>query len=216
MTDAAERRARLAAARLYLVIDAAAAPAVVPAALTGGVDVVQLRDKEATDDEIVRAGGELLALCEQHDALFFVNDRPDLAGACGAHGVHLGQDDEPIDSVTGDVLIGLSTHSPDQVDAAIASRADYFAVGPVYETPTKAGRPAVGVELVSYAASRRPDKPWFAIGGIDASNAGAVAAAGAERLVVVRAIRDAADPAAAAAELRSFVDSSERVIGQAQ
>jgi thiamine-phosphate pyrophosphorylase len=216
MSDAAERRARLAAARLYLVIDAAAAVAVVPAALAGGVDVVQLREKHASDEEIVRVGGELLAFCEEHDALFFVNDRPDLAGACGAHGVHLGQDDEPLDSVEGDVLVGLSTHSPEQVDDAIASRADYFAVGPVYETPTKAGRPAVGLELVSYAAAEHPDKPWFAIGGIDASNAAAVAGAGAERLVVVRAIRDAVDPAAAAAELRSFVDSSERVVGQAQ
>jgi thiamine-phosphate pyrophosphorylase len=216
MSDAAERRARLAAARLYLVIDAAAAPAVVPAALEGGVDIVQLREKNASDEEIVRAGGEMLALCEQYGALFFVNDRPDLAGACGAHGVHLGQDDEPIDSVRDDVLVGLSTHSPEQVDDAIRSRADYFAVGPVYETPTKAGRPAVGLDLVSYAARAEPGKPWFAIGGIDASNAGDVAAAGAERLVVVRAIRDATDPAATAATLRSFVDSSERVVGQAQ
>jgi thiamine-phosphate pyrophosphorylase len=216
MADAAERRARLAAARLYLVIDAAAAPAVVPAALEGGVDLVQLREKHASDEEVVRVGGELLALCEQHDALFFVNDRPDLAEACGAHGVHLGQDDAPVESVRDDILVGLSTHSPEQVDDAIRSRADYFAVGPVHETPTKAGRPAVGVELVSYAAGQRPAKPWFAIGGIDASNARSVVSAGAERLVVVRAIRDAADPAAAAAELRSFVDSPERMVGQAQ
>jgi thiamine-phosphate pyrophosphorylase len=219
MSDAAERRARLAAARLYLVIDAAAAVAVVPAALEGGVDVVQLREKHASDEEIVRVGGELLAFCEEHDALFFVNDRPDLAGACGAHGVHVGQDDEPVESVRATVgehtLIGLSTHTPEQVDAAERSSADYVAVGPVYETPTKAGRPAVGGELVEYAA-RNASKPWFAIGGIDASNAGAVAAAGAERLVVVRAIRDATDPAAAAAELRRFVDSPERAIGQAQ
>jgi thiamine-phosphate pyrophosphorylase len=213
MADAAELRARLAAARLYLVIDAAAAPAVVPPALEAGVDIVQLREKNAPDEEIVRAGGEVLALCEQHGALFFVNDRPDLAGACGAHGVHLGQDDEPIDSVPANVLVGLSTHSPEQVDQAIRSRADYFAVGPVYETPTKAGRPAVGLELVEYAASRGIDKPWFAIGGIDTSNAGAVVAAGAQRLVVVRAIRNADDPGAAAAELRSHV---EQVVGQAQ
>ncbi len=219
MADAAERRDRLAAARLYLVIDAAAAPSVVPAALEGGVDLVQLRDKHASDDEIVHVGGELLALCEQHDALFLVNDRPDLAGACGAHGVHVGQDDEPVDAVREIVgeqtLIGLSTHSREQVDAAGRSACDYFAVGPVYETPTKAGRPAVGTELVSYAAAHA-GKPWFAIGGIEAGNAGAVVGAGAERLVVVRAIRDAADPAAAAAELRSFVDASERVVGQAQ
>jgi thiamine-phosphate pyrophosphorylase len=113
-------------------------------------------------------------------------------------------------------LIGVSTHSPEQLGAAERSSADYFAVGPVYETPTKAGRPAVGLELVRYAARSSASKPWFAIGGIDASNAGVVAAAGAERIVVVRAIRDARDPAAAAAELRSFVDASERVVGQAQ
>jgi thiamine-phosphate pyrophosphorylase len=215
MADAAERRARLAAARLYLVIDAPAAPAVVPAALEGGVDVVQLRDKHASDDEIVRAGRDLLALCERHDALFFVNDRPDLAAACGAHGVHVGQDDAPVESVAGDLLVGLSTHDPRQVDAAIRSRADYFAVGPVHETPTKAGRPPVGLALVEYAASQDPPKPWFAIGGIDASNAAAVVAAGAERLVVVRAIRDADDPRGAAARLRAAVES-ERVVGQAQ
>ena len=219
MADVAERRDRLAAARLYLVIDAAAAAAVVPAALEGGVDVVQLREKHASDEEIVRVGGELLALCEEHGALFFVNDRPDLAGACGAHGVHVGQDDEPVESVRATVgdgtLIGLSTHSPAQVDAAMRSSADYFAVGPVYETPTKTGRPAVGTELVEHAA-RSATKPWFAIGGIDASNARTVVDAGAERLVVVRAIRDAADPRAAAATLRAFVDASERVVGQAQ
>src|SRR3954452_1830454 len=178
MADVAERRDRLAPARLYLVIDAAAAPAVVPPALEAGVDVVQLREKHASDDEIVRAGGELLALCEQHDALFFVNDRPDLAGACGAHGVHVGQDDEPVESVRETVgphaIVGVSTHSPDQIDAAERSSADYFAVGPVWETPTKPGRPAVGLELVRHAAARDPAKPWFAIGAIDAARAPAV------------------------------------------
>jgi thiamine-phosphate pyrophosphorylase len=215
MADAAERRPRLAASRLYLVIDAAAAPAVVPAVLDGGVDVVQLRDKAAPDEEIVRVGRELRAICERRGALFFVNDRPDLAAASGAHGVHVGQDDAPVGSIPVDLLVGLSTHTPDQVDAAIASRADYFAVGPVHETPTKAGRPAVGLGLVQYAASRRTGKPWFAIGGIDASNAAEVARAGAERLVVVRAIRDAADPRAAAEALRAALDS-ERMVGQAQ
>jgi thiamine-phosphate pyrophosphorylase len=215
MSDAAERRARLAAARLYLVIDTPMAASVVPAALDGGVDVVQLRDKHAADDDIVRAGRDLLEACERHDALFFVNDRPDLAFACGAHGVHLGQDDDPIESVEGDLLVGLSTHSPDQVDEAMGSRADYFAVGPVYETPTKAGRPAVGLELVEYAARRRPEQPWFAIGGIDTANVGAVCGAGAERIVVVRAFRDADDPRAVATTLRSQLES-ERMVGQAQ
>ena len=215
MTDAAERRARLAAARLYLVVDAAAAASVVPAALAGGVDIVQLRDKEAADEEIVHAGRELLDVCERHGALFFVNDRPDLALECGAHGVHLGQDDQPVESASPDLLVGQSTHSPDQVDAALRSRADYFAVGPVHETPTKAGRPAVGLELVRYAAAHAGTRPWFAIGGIDISNAAAVAAVGAERLVVVRAIRNAPDPRAAAQALRAVVEM-ERMVGQAQ
>jgi thiamine-phosphate pyrophosphorylase len=197
---------RLRQARLYLVIDAEAAELVVPAALEGGVDVVQLREKSASDDEVVAAGRRLRSLCEEHDALFIVNDRPDLAVACGADGVHVGQDDMPLHearAIVGDGgIVGVSTHSPEQVDAAIASDADYFAVGPVHATPTKPGRPAVGLELVRYAASLGTAKPWFAIGGIDASNVADVAGAGATRVVVVRAIRDADDPRAAAAALR--------------
>jgi thiamine-phosphate pyrophosphorylase len=218
MTDAAEPRARLAAARLYLVIDATAATRVVPAALEGGVDVVQLREKHASDDEILRVGGEVLAWCEEHGALFIVNDRPDLAGACGAHGVHVGQDDQPLDSVRSIVgeqtLVGVSTHSPAQVDAAEASTADYLGVGPVYETPTKEGRPAVGLDLVRYAAGNAR-KPWFAIGGIDAERAPLVVGAGASRVAVVRAIRDAGDPRAVAESLRAVAEQ-EPLVGQAQ
>src|SRR3954471_16676184 len=187
MLSADERRARLEAARLYLVIDAAAAPAVVPAALEGGVDLVQLREKNLGDDEIVEAAGEILVHCEEHDALFILNDRPDLAGMCGAHGVHVGQDDEPVESVRATVgegtIVGVSTHSPEQIEAAERSSADYFAVGPVWGTPTKAGRPAVGLDLVRPAAAREPSKPWFAIGGIDAQRAIEVAEAGARRVV---------------------------------
>jgi thiamine-phosphate pyrophosphorylase len=219
MLDADERRARLEAARLYLVIDAAAAPAVVPEALAGGVDLVQLREKHLPDDEIVAVGAELLVMCEEHDALFILNDRPDLAGMCGAHGVHVGQDDEPVESVretVGDgTIVGVSTHSPRQIEAAEASSADYFAVGPVWETPTKAGRPAVGLELVTHAAAREPSKPWFAIGGIDASRARAVVEAGARRIVVVRAIARADDPRAMARALREALER-EPVGGQAQ
>src|SRR3954447_6662156 len=182
MSTRPDRRGRLATARLYLVIDAAAAPAVVPAALEGGVDVVQLREKDASDAEIVEAAGEVLALCEQHQALFILNDRPDLVGACGAHGVHVGQDDEPVDAVRETVgphaIVRVSTHSPDQIGAAERSSADYFAVGPVWQTPTKPGRPAVGLELVEHAAAREPAKPWFAIGGIDPTNIRHVADAG--------------------------------------
>jgi thiamine-phosphate pyrophosphorylase len=201
-----ERRARLRAARLYLVIEAAAARDVVPAALRGGVDVVQLREKDAPDDEVVAAGRALRTVCDEHGALLVVNDRPDLALACGADGVHVGQDDETVSRVRevvgAELVIGLSTHSPSQVAAAErAPEVDYLGVGPVYETATKPGVEPVGLELVRHAAAHA-QKPWFAIGGIDADRVPAVAEAGAERVAVVRAIRNAADPQRAAAALR--------------
>jgi thiamine-phosphate pyrophosphorylase len=213
-----DRRARLRAARLYLVIEAAPAREVVPAALAGGVDVVQLRDKHATDADLVTAGLGLRGLCDEHGALLVVNDRPDLARECGADGVHVGQDDEPVDSVRRvvgpDLVIGLSTHSPEQVAAAELSEADYLGVGPVYATATKPAVEPVGLDLVAHAAAHAT-KPWFAIGGIDAERAAEVVAAGATRIAVVRAIRDAADPRAAAAALREAIDR-ERVGGAAQ
>ncbi|MEA2437414.1 MAG: thiamine-phosphate pyrophosphorylase, partial [Thermoleophilaceae bacterium] len=167
-----ERRARLRAARLYLVIEAAAARDVVPAALRGGVDVVQLREKDAPDDEVVAAGRALRIVCDEHGALLVVNDRPDLALACEADGVHVGQDDETVSRVRevfgAELVIGLSTHSPSQVAAAErAPEVDYLGVGPVYETATKPGVEPVGLELVRHAAAHA-QKPWFAIGGIDA------------------------------------------------
>ena len=211
MSNGERRRERLRRAHLYLVIDAEVgghpSDAIVEAALRGGVDLVQLREKERPDEEIVAAGRRLRALCDEHDALLVVNDRPDLALACGADAVHVGQDDEAIASVrarVGDeLLIGVSTHSPEQVAAALDSDVDYFAVGPVHATPTKPGRPAVGLELVRHAASVAGERPFFAIGGIDTSNVADVAAAGAERVAVVRALRDADDPRAVAAELRA-------------
>src|SRR3954447_1571672 len=194
-----ERKTRLESARLYLVIEAGAARSVVPEALAGGVDIVQLRDKDAADDQVVAAGRWLRGVCDTAGALLIVNDRADLALACDADGVHLGQDDEPVESVRETVgtemLIGLSTHSPEQIDAA--EGADYLGVGPVFETATKPGLEPVGVELVRYA-SEHATVPWFAIGGIDAERA---AELGAERIAVVRAIRDAADPRAAAEAL---------------
>ena len=199
-------RGRLARARLYLVLEAAA-EAVVEPALRGGVDMVQLRDKEASDDALLAAAERFRALCSRHDALFWLNDRPDLVAATDADGVHVGQDDLPVEEVRSivgpDVLIGLSTHSEVQFDAALGSDADQLSVGPVWETPTKAGRPAAGLDYVRHAASRGGDAAWFAIGGIDAGNVGEVVAAGARRIVVVRAIRDAPDPERAAAELRA-------------
>ena len=207
--DAAER---LRHASLYLILEAAATDVVAPA-LDGGVDIVQLRDKHAADEELVAAGRALSELCHARGALFVMNDRADLALECGADGVHVGQDDAAVELVREQardrLIVGVSTHSPEQVAAAEESDADYFAVGPVHATPTKPGRPAVGLELVRHAAGHAT-KPWFAIGGIDASNAQAVVDAGARRLAVVRAIRDADDPHAAAGELRATIGAGVR------
>jgi thiamine-phosphate pyrophosphorylase len=207
------RRERLQAARLYLAVEAAAVDAA-RLGLEGGVDMVQLRDKEAGDDEILRAAADLRRACDEHGALFWLNDRPDLAVAAGADGVHLGQHDMPLaearEQVGPDLLIGLSTHTPEQFDAALDSEADEISVGPILETPTKPGRPAAGLDYVRYAAAQGGSKVWFAIGGIDLDNVGDVLAAGAERIVVVRAVRDAADPRAAAAALRAALDEAAR------
>jgi len=201
-------RERLRRARLYLVVEAAAEPVLGPA-LRGGVDMVQLRDKDAGDEELLRAAARFRAICADHGALFWLNDRPDLAVEAGADGVHVGQDDTPVAevrSVVGpDLLIGLSTHTPEQFDAALGSGADQLSVGPVWETPTKAGRPAAGLDYVRYAAARGGEVPWFAIGGIDLDNVGEVVGAGARRVVVVRAIRDADEPERAARVLHQVL-----------
>jgi thiamine-phosphate pyrophosphorylase len=207
------RDAVLEDARLYFVTGIVA-ERTLAAALEGGVDVVQLREKDAPDDEIVRAGRLFRRLTREAGALFFVNDSPELALRCEADGVHVGQDDLPVAQVrelVGDrLLVGLSTHSPEQIRAAAA--VDYVGVGPVYATPTKAGREPVGLKLVREAASSAT-VPWFAIGGIDEGNVDEVVAAGAERIAVVRAIRDAADPAATARELRRRLPPRRRPSG---
>ncbi|ORV88418.1 thiamine-phosphate diphosphorylase [Mycobacterium interjectum] len=211
---------RLAAARLYLCTDARRElgdlAEFADAALAGGVDIVQLRDKGSPGelqfgplearDEI--AACEILAdAARRHGALFAVNDRADIARASGADVLHLGQRDLPLgvarEIVGPDTVIGLSSHDPEQAAAAAASGADYFCVGPCWPTPTKPGRPAPGLALVRAAAALATDKPWFAIGGIDAERLPDVLAAGARRVVVVRAITAAADPRAAAERLRS-------------
>jgi thiamine-phosphate pyrophosphorylase len=196
-------------ARLYFVVEADASDQLLAAALEGGCDLLQLRDHEAGDDELLAAADRFRDACDAHGALFVVNDRPEIALQAGADGIHVGQDDLPVDAVRrlvgADVLIGLSTHSPEQFDAGLASDADYLSVGPVWETPTKAGRAAAGLDYVRYAAANAT-KPWFAIGGIDESNIGEVVAAGATRAVVVRAIRDAEDPRAVASALKSQLD----------
>jgi thiamine-phosphate pyrophosphorylase len=207
-----DRRARLGRARLYFVTDLRPGlDALLGAALAGGVDMVQLRDKAAADAELLHAAARARELCDEHGALLWLNDRPDLAIAAGADGVHMGQDDLPVaevrQTVGPELLIGLSTHSPEQLDAALASGADQLSVGPVWETPTKQGRAATGLDYVHYAARRAGEgRPWFAIGGIDTHNVHEVVAAGAERIVVLRAIRDAADPRAAAATLRAALE----------
>jgi thiamine-phosphate pyrophosphorylase len=206
------RRTRLKRARLYLVCDADAA-GLVPRALCGGVDIVQLRAKNRSDDEIVAAGRRYARHCAEHDALLIVNDRPDLVDAIGADGVHVGQDDSPVaqarEEVGAERLVGLSTHTPAQVDASNHADVDYIGVGPVHETPTKPGRPAVGLALVRYAA-RHAGHPFFAIGGINLANANVVAAAGARRIAVVRALTRVQEPEAMARALRRSIEASYR------
>jgi thiamine-phosphate pyrophosphorylase len=208
-----ERRARLREARLYFVCGADGdgrgdLRAFLDASLRGGVDVVQLREKDPlfTDEALLDAARTFRAAADAHGALFVLNDRPDLATAAQADGVHVGQDDMPVAEaralVGDDVLLGRSTHTPEQVDDAAVADVDYFAVGPVHATPTKPGRPAVGLELVRRAASAPRALPWFAIGGIDPSNVGDVVAAGATRIVVVRALTESDDPEATARALR--------------
>ena len=196
------RRHRLQAAHLYLVCDDRP-DEFLEAALSGGVDVVQLRIKDGSDDAVLGAAERFSRVCERHGALFILNDRPDLVHAAGADGVHVGQDDMPAvkaRAIVGEEhLVGLSTHSPAQVDAAVG--VDYIGVGPVYETPTKPGRPAVGTALVRYAASHA-GAPFFAIGGVTAENVVDVCEAGATRIAVVRALTDARDPELAARRLR--------------
>jgi len=239
----ADRRARLAAARLYLVCDGAPGgrglAEVLPAAIRGGVDVVQLREKELSDTDLIARARIAKALCEEAGALFVVNDRPDIALQVDADGVHVGQQDMPVAEVrelVGDeMLIGLSTHRPAEIDAAGAAgpsgavpggsppqgrasagpdaagspsgRPDYIGVGPIHETPTKPGRQAVGLRLVRYAAAHAT-MPFFAIGGLDAGNVGEVLEAGAGRVCVLRAIARAEDPEWAARELRSQIDAA--------
>jgi thiamine-phosphate pyrophosphorylase len=208
------RRALIAEAHLYFVCEARPRgedPAeLLDAALRGGAEIVQLRDKELGDDELIAAAAPFRRVAGEHGALFILNDRPELVAACGADGIHVGQDDSPVAEARRlagpGAVVGLSTHSPPEFDAAVEAggedRPDQISVGPVFETPTKAGRAATGLDLIRHAAGRS-QAPWFAIGGIDRSTVAEVAGAGASRAVVVRAIRDADDPERAARELRS-------------
>ncbi len=211
------RRERLAAAALYVVTDARAARGdlaeFLDAILEAGTDIVQLREKDAEAGDIMRWADAFRNAAERHGALFVLNDRPDVALAVGADGVHLGQNDLPASiarRILGpDGIIGLSTNRPQEWDQA-PPEADYLCAGPVWATPTKEGRPAAGLEYVRYAADSGERRPWFAIGGIDESNVDEVVAAGATRIVVLRAVGNAPDPAAAARTLREHLPEGGR------
>jgi thiamine-phosphate pyrophosphorylase len=201
--------------RLYLVAPARlrAGPLAdcVPDLAAAGVDIVQLREKEMEAGDVLRAGEPVRDACRAAGIPFIVNDRPDVALALGADGVHLGQNDLPAPvarRILGDgAIVGRSTHAREEIDEAMASSMplDYIAVGPVTETPTKPGRVGTGLGLVTYA-SERLDLPWFVTGGMSPETLPAAMDAGARRIVVVRALVEAADPVAVAAELRRLLD----------
>ncbi|MER5895634.1 thiamine phosphate synthase [Streptomyces sp. NPDC001876] len=210
-------RSLLADARLYLCTDARRRqgdlPAFLDAVLSSGVDIVQLRDKGMEAAEELEHLAVFADACKRHGKLLAVNDRADVAHAIGSDVLHLGQGDLPVPAaravIGAEAVIGRSTHAESEVDAAVAETGvDYFCTGPCWPTPTKPGRYAPGLGLVRYAASLDQPRPWFAIGGIDAGNLDEVLDAGARRVVVVRAITEAADPAAATAALAARIRAS--------
>jgi len=213
--DGTHRRAKLARSRLYLVLEAQPhgrdPSALLDAALRGGVDIVQLRDKQLPDDELVRAAEPFRRLCDAHGALFVLNDRPDLVERCGADGVHVGRGDTPLADarrvVGADRIVGLSATTPEE----LAGDPDYFGVGAIYGTPTKPESDAGGLALVR-AARDTLRIPWFAIGGIDAETIADVAGSGAYGVAIVRAVRDANNPEGAARELRAQLTASRAVV----
>ncbi|MEV4232551.1 thiamine phosphate synthase [Streptomyces bobili] len=202
-------RSQLADARLYLCTDARRRqgdlPEFLDAVLAGGVEIVQLRDKGMEAAEELEHLEVFADACARHGRLLAVNDRADVAHAADAAVLHLGQGDLPVPAARAllgaGVLIGRSTHSEAEADAAaVQEGVDYFCTGPCWPTPTKPGRPAPGLGLVRHTAATGTERPWFAIGGIDLGNLDEVLQAGARRVVVVRAITEADDPGAAAAE----------------
>jgi thiamine-phosphate pyrophosphorylase len=200
------RRAALRRARLYVCTpDRPDLAGFVSAVCSAGVDVVQLRDKQLPDRALLDRAALAREAAHAAGALFVLNDRPDLAVACGADGVHVGQDDVPAAVarriVGPDALVGLSTHAPEELAASAGEPVDYISVGPVEPTPTKPGRPGTGLEYVRLAAERSPH-PFFVTGGVSPATLPRIAAAGATRFVVVRALTEAHDPAAVARELR--------------
>jgi thiamine-phosphate pyrophosphorylase len=213
------RRQRLEWARLYFVCDARphgeGAEPLLRAALTGGAGMIELRDRESPRGVVERSGQTFRRLADTYSAPFIVNDDPRLAAELRADGVHVGQEDispaEAREILGEEAIIGLSTHSREQIEAASEHPVDYISVGPIWETPTKEGRPGTGLELIREAATAAT-VPWFAIGGIDPGNVAEVVEAGAQRICVVRAIRDADDPAEAARALVAPVEAAQRPV----
>jgi len=201
---------RLAGRRLYLCTpDRADLEGFVAACVRGGVDLVQLRDKELEARPLLVRARALAAVCRDLGVPFILNDRPDLALECGADGVHVGQEDASADLcrrlLGPEALVGLSTHDPSQLSAAAAAPVDYVSVGPVVATPTKPGRPGVGLGLVT-AAGTATDRPFFVTGGATPDSVPGMVAAGATRVVAVRWLTEAADPERAARSLRTALD----------
>ena len=200
-----ERYERLLRSHTYLVTSPVPdLLGTVELALKGGIAIVQYREKTANDDERLKIAKEMRSLCHQYDALFIVNDRVDIAAAADADGVHLGQQDLPMEAarqILGpDKIIGRSTTNPSELERALNEKADYIGVGPVHATPTKPGKAASGDEYVRYAA-QHATMPWFAIGGLNADNLAPTLEAGATRIAIVRAIMQADDPTAIAQSL---------------
>ena len=200
---------KLRQAKLYLVTSPQPnIIGIVEAALKGGLKLVQHREKTAPDAERLEMAIALRKLCHQYDALFIVNDRVDLALASQADGVHLGQTDVPMAvarQILGpDKIVGRSTTNPKEMERAIEEKADYIGVGPIFATPTKVGKAAVGFEYIKYAQEHAP-MPWYCIGGINTENLPDVIAAGAERAAIVRAVMEAQDPSAITQSLKRLL-----------
>jgi thiamine-phosphate pyrophosphorylase len=204
-------------ALLYLVaphrLSAGRLADLVPELAAAGIDIVQFREKELEAGDVLSLAAPVLEACRGVGIPFIVNDRPDVALALGAEGVHVGQNDLPptdVRRILADGLVGLSTHAPEEVDAAVGlgEVLDYIAVGPVNATPTKPGRPGTGIELIRHAADAIVGLPWFVTGGMNVETLPVVLEAGARRIVVVRAITEAADPPGAAAALKEMLESA--------
>jgi len=210
-------RARLERVQIYLITDAAPRSQPIEKflreAIAGGVGMVQLREKGMPDARLLEVATRCASVCRSEDIPFIVNDRIDIALACGADGVHVGQEDLPIANVRSlagpNFIIGLSTHSPEQIEEAAGLGPDYIGVGPIHETPTKEGRPGVGVQLVSYA-SQHAALPFFAIGGLDPTNVAEVVRVGARGVSVLRWVGQAVDPMAAVRELLDQIEEARR------